>query len=482
MATQTVTCTNRSMSQVLDLASVLKASQAISSEIVVDKLLSILMQIVLDNSGAEKTVLILEKESNLVIEAKGKANNNQTEVVVLPSVRIESSAEVPVGIIKYVHQSQENLVVDNAIEQANFVNDPYIIEHKIKSILCIPLGKQEKLVGILYLENNLTTGAFTNDRIEIVNLLSSQAAISLENAYLYRKSQENTHKLEQSLQELQLTQLQLIQKEKMSILGQLLSGIAHEINNPLGFISGNIAEVNNSVNDIINHLQLYQEKVPNPGEEIVENAEDIDLDYLLEDVPQMLTSMKEGTERIRQITSSLRVFARADSNSKASFNIHEGIDSTLVILKHRLKANDKRPEINLVKDYGDLPEVQSYPGQLNQVFMNIIVNAIEAFDELNEGKSYEQIRTNPNEIKFKTEESDDNSSVVIRISDNGPGMTEEQKTQVFDYLFTTKPVGKGTGLGLSIARQIIDEKHGGKLTCISELGKGTEFIISLPVK
>ncbi len=468
------------MSHVLDLASVLKASQAISSEIVVDKLLSILMQVFIENAGAEKGVFILPKENGLVVEAI--AINASPEVTKQASVSIESSTEVPVSVINHVYHSQENLVINEATNQTNFANDSYINEHQIKSILCMPLRKKEKLTGIVYLENNLTIGAFTSDRIEILNLLSDQAAISLENAYAYQKSQEDFERLSRDLQELQRTQLQLIQKEKMSTLGQLLSGVAHEINNPLGFISGNLEEVNNSVGDIINHLQLYQEKIPNPGEEIVEDAEDIELDYLLEDVPQMLTSMKEGTERIRQITSSLRVFARADSNSKASFNIHEGIDSTLVILKHRLKANDKRPEINVFKEYGDLPEVACYPGQLNQVLMNIIVNAIEVFDEFNEGKSYEQIRSKPNEIKIKTERSDDNNNVIIRLADNGPGMTEEQRQKVFDYLFTTKPVGKGTGLGLSISRQIIEEKHEGKLTCVSELGKGTEFIILLPMK
>ena len=199
----------------------------------------------------------------------------------------------------------------------------------------------------------------------------------------------------------------------------------------------------------------------------------------MEDLPNILASMKEGSERIRHISSSLKTFSRSDTSGQVAFNIHEGINSTLTILKYRLKANDKRPAIEVIKEYGDLPLLKCYPGQLNQVFMNIIANAIDALDELNQHRSYEEIQANPNQITIRTEVSADSNSIVIRIKDNGSGMSKEVKQQLFEHSFTTKPVGQGTGLGLLISRQIVEEAHGGKLTCSSIPGQGTEFAIAL---
>ena len=463
--------TSTSVYQALDLGSILKPLQAISGEFVIDKLISTLMQVIIENVGAEKGALILAREEVLVIEAIATTS----QVTLLPSEPLDANLKVPASIINYVHSTGEKLLLDEPASQTNFAADPYIIQEKSKSVLCLPLRHEDNLIGILYLENNLTTQAFTSDRIEILSILCSQAAISLANAQLYQK-------LDRSLQEVQQAQMHLIQTEKISTLSQLLPGVAHEINNPLGFINGNIDQIVLSVNDIVNHLQLYQDKYPDPGEEIIEDAEDIDLEYLLEDLPKMLESMKDGSNRIRQITSSLRVFSRGDTTSKTAYNIHEGIDSILVILKHRTKAKDTRPEIKIVQEYGDLPDIKCYPGQINQVFMNILSNAIEAFDELNEGRSYQQIQANPNQIIIRTAISADDNQVEIRIIDNGPGMTEEVQKQAFDYLFTTKGVGKGTGLGLAISRQIVEEKHGGKLSCISTVGEGTEFMISIPVQ
>ncbi len=190
--------------------------------------------------------------------------------------------------------------------------------------------------------------------------------------------------------------------------------------------------------------------------------------------------MKQGTERIAEISKSMRTFSRADTTAKVPFNIHDGIDSTLLILRHRLKANEKRPEIQVVKNYGNLPEINCYPGQLNQVFMNLIANGIDAIDESNLGKTFEEIKSAPNQIRITTEIEDETQQVIIRIRDNGMGISDEVKKNIFEHLFTTKGVGKGTGLGLSISRQIVVEKHGGEITCTSELGRGTEFAISLP--
>ncbi|MGB3405068.1 MAG: ATP-binding protein, partial [Microcoleaceae cyanobacterium] len=322
------------------------------------------------------------------------------------------------------------------------------------------------------LENNLTIAAFTEERIEVLKLLCSQAAISIENAQLYQNSQEYAKQLEQSLKELKEAQVQLVQSEKMSALGEMMAGIAHEINNPVGFIGGNITHAEEYLSDLIKHLNLYQGYCLESHLEIVEHAEEIDLDYLLEDLPELITSMKVGVNRIQNISTSMRTFSRSDTAYKVEFDLHEGIDSTLMILKHRLKATDNRSEIKVIKKYSNLPQIFGFPGQLNQVFMNLIANAIDVFDE---AKDIE----NP-QITITTELTEDGKQAIIKIKDNGLGMSEEVQQKVFEHLFTTKPVGKGTGLGLSISRQIIEDKHSGSLECHSQLGKGTEFIIQIP--
>ena len=322
---------------------------------------------------------------------------------------------------------------------------------------------------------------------------------------------------EESLQKVQEAQLQLVQSEKMSGLGQLTAGVAHEINNPVGFIAGNIGYAQDHIRDLLEILHLYREQYPDPLPDIANKIEELDLEFIMQDLPALISSMKEGTDRIRQISTAIGTFSRSDTTSKVPFNIHDGLDSTLLILKHRLKANEQRPTIIVIKDYGDLPPIACYPGQLNQVFMNIIANSIDALDELNQGRDYREIKANPNQITIRTEighgqlEDKDIEQIkkehdreitredpqiinnktsinkkeyrkcTIRISDNGLGMSEEVLTRSFDYLFTTKMPGKGTGLGLSIARQIVTEKHQGRLSCISVPGKGTEFIIEIPL-
>ncbi|HEY9871820.1 MAG TPA: ATP-binding protein [Candidatus Obscuribacterales bacterium] len=290
---------------------------------------------------------------------------------------------------------------------------------------------------------------------------------------------EYVQKIREKQLQLQQAQTQLIQHEKMSTLGQLVAGVAHEINNPISFITGNISHANKYIQDLLDHVKLYQQHFPNPGLEIEEHSKKIDIQYVLKDFPNLLVSMKIGTERIQQLSVSLRTFSRSDKSSKVAFNIHDGIESTLMILRYRLQGNQKRSEIAVKKEYGDLPFVECYPGQINQVFMNIIANAIDVFDELSVGSS--EVNSEGNIIRIKTEVSQHNNSVLVRIEDNGVGMSDELTKRVFDPFFTTKKVGKGTGLGLSISHQIVVEKHGGQLTCISAPGKGTEFIISLPL-
>jgi signal transduction histidine kinase len=281
-------------------------------------------------------------------------------------------------------------------------------------------------------------------------------------------------------QALQHAQVQLIQSEKMSALGSLVAGVAHEINNPVGFLSGNITPALEHIKDLFGLLDLYQQKYSDP--EIQAKIEALDLDFIREDLPKLVGSMREGVNRIRDISTSLRTFSRADSDRPTPFNLHNGIDSTLLILKHRLKADEYRPEIEVIKDYRQLPAVECYAGQLNQVFMNLLANAIDALEEFNQGRSLAEMKAHPNRITVTTLVSEDGQFVNVGIKDNGTGMSEAVKGRIFDHLFTTKGVGKGTGLGLAIAHQIIVEKHCGTLSVKSEPGQGTEFWIEIPIK
>ena len=291
------------------------------------------------------------------------------------------------------------------------------------------------------------------------------------------KLKQRSQELEETLVKLQSTQSQLIQTEKISQLGQLVAGVAHEVNNPVGFISGNLSHAEGYIEDLVNLLNLYQQEFPNPGDVIEEEIAAIDLEYLLEDLPTMISSMKLGADRIKDIMLSLRNYSRTTSDEKKAVNLHEGIDTTLMILSHRLKAKPERPEIKVVKKYADLPLVKCYSGQINQVFMNLFSNAIDALEESNQGKSYEEVNQNPNIITVTT--AVDLPWVNIIIADNGTGIPTQVEQKLFDAFFTTKVEGKGTGLGLSISHQIITEKHGGTLECISSPGNGAKFVIRI---
>ncbi|MDF0551608.1 response regulator [Kamptonema sp. UHCC 0994] len=303
--------------------------------------------------------------------------------------------------------------------------------------------------------------------------------IEKQNQELEQRVQARTAELTRTLHELKQAQVQLVQTEKMSSLGQLVAGVAHEINNPVSFIFGNLNHASEYIKDLLDHLEVYQQNYPNPVSEVSNHAEEIELDYLIEDLPNMINSMKVGAERISNISTSLRNFSRTDASTKIPVNIHEGIDSTLLILRYRLKACGHRPTIEVIKEYGELPLLKCYSGQMNQVFMNLIANAIDVLEE-EESENQAANRKNPR-IKISTEITN-NNSVIIRIADNGAGMSDAIRAQLFEAFFTTKPAGKGTGLGLSISYQIVVEKHGGKLSCTSTLGQGTEFTVEIPIE
>ena len=523
-ATQTSTVrTSSSAGDVLDLASAFKASQAIASEIILEQLLEKLMGILLESAGAQLGYLFLKKGQQLTIEAEISIEHDR--VVIHPSIPISENQNLPRSIINYVYRTQRPVVLEDASQEKLFATDPYVVSQSIKSVLCLPILKQGKLLGLLYLENNLIPAAFTPDRLEVLNVLSSQAAISLENAILYKnlsaaneqleqysrtleekvqertlevtqkntllqqevqeriqaekQLQEKAEELETALRQLQKTQAQLIQTEKMSSLGQLVAGVAHEINNPINFISGNLRHSRDYLEDILSLLELYQECYPYPLDQIENKIEEIDLAFLISDFPNILNSMQNGAERIQSIVLSLRNFARHDEAEKKIVHIQEGIESTLVVLQHRLKDEQENAIVEVETDYGQLPKIECYPGQLNQVFLNIFNNALDALEsnEFDPG-------VHP-KLQISTRsliENPEKEQIEIRIADNGPGMDDKIRHRIFDPFFTTKPVGQGTGLGLWICYQIVVEKHGGQILCHSQPGKGTEIVIQIPLQ
>ncbi len=499
---QTIFTSRSIVSNSLDLAGAIKASQTLSGEIDMEQLLSNLMSIMMENAGASKCTLMLQENDTLKYTAVSFSTTSTTPKVEFPNIPLDWSKDIPLTLINQVKHKLEIVVIDDVSRETALVKDSYIKREQPESILCMPIMNQGEFIGILYLENNFTTGAFTYDRIEFLKLITTQAAISLKNATLYQKLSQAKEKLEeyshsleekveerteelytknqrlqQALQELQTTQTQLIQSEKMSSLGQMVAGIAHEINNPINFIHGNIDHASEYIEDLLDLVSVYQQEYNDSSELVAEKVEEVDLDFLAEDLPKLLNSMRVGTSRIRSIVLSLRNFSRLDEAEMKSVDIHEGIDNSLMILQHRLKAKNDRQEIEVIKEYDQLPEVNCYPGQLNQVFMNILSNAIDALEEQIMG---EDSQLKHLQIRISTELMED-STVKIRIADNGSGIPEEVQEKIFDPFFTTKPVGSGTGLGLSISYQIIVDKHKGQLNCSAVPGEGTEFMIMIPV-
>jgi len=305
--------------------------------------------------------------------------------------------------------------------------------------------------------------------------ISDRKQAEVELQFSEQREREKAQQLEQTLADLKKAQSQLIQAEKMSSIGQMVAGVAHEINNPISFIYGNIIPAAQYARDLVKMIELYQQYYPEPVPEIQEELAEVEVDFIAGDFPKIMASMQEGANRIKQIVLSLRNFSRLDETDRKVIDIHEGIESTLVILQHRFQSQPKHREIQVIKNYGNLPKVECYPAQLNQVFMNLLVNAIDAVEESSANRTCQV-----NQIRIVTEVSSENQ-VCVRISDSGPGIHPEVQSRMFDPFFTTKPIGTGTGLGLSISYQIVKDTHGGKLECHSEVGRGTEFAIELPI-
>lgn len=357
----------------------------------------------------------------------------------------------------------------------------------LKTLLVAPVQTRSHQTGVIVCEHFQERRPWNDHEVELIAAVVDQLAIAIDQAELYAQSRTaavlataQAEQLKKALHDLHAYQTQLVQTEKMSTLGTLVAGIAHEINNPTSFIYGNLHYANEYIKDLLQLVRLYQQHYPNPVPEIKIHAQAVELEFLIEDLPKVLSSMETGAERIRHLVLSLRNFSRLDQSQMQSVDLHEGIDSTLLILHHKLKANSDRPCIQIIKEYGELPLIECHPSQLNQVFMNLIGNAIDALEEIQ--TKAENFRPNFSPTIWIRTEVSACDHITVRIADNGPGITEEAKVQLFDPFFTTKPIGKGTGLGLSISYHIVVEKHKGTLQCESVLGQGTEFAIEIPVR
>jgi PAS domain S-box-containing protein len=419
-----------------------------------------LLQSIIDNTSAcifvkeylhtNGTYLLVNRQFETLFNCDRRLLDGKTDYDIFP----KSVAKMLRDNDRRVIKSGKLFQVEEVVPQADGLHTSVVVKVPL-------LNDENQPYGICGIATDIT------DRVRV-----EEQRQRAEEALRHSESQlrQQTHQLEQTLQDLKQTQAQLVQTEKMSSLGQLVAGVAHEINNPVSFIYGNINHADEYTQDLIRLIALYQSHYPDLIPEIADEVDAIDLDFLIADLPKLMASMKLGAERIQEIVLSLRTFSRMDESEMKAVNIHEGIDSTLMILQNQLRKQPNYPAIQVIKDYGELPLVECYAGQLNQVFMNILSNAIDALNEGNRDWRVIRIRTEMN-----------SAHITIWIADNGCGMSEIARQRVFDPFFTTKPIGKGTGLGLSISYQIVTEKHKGSLQCSSSPNRGTEFLIKIPI-
>jgi len=411
----------------------------------------------------------------------------------LPSLLGEHAPELGQSLAERILRLESLQLDDTHSDRIDPGLQSWIDAWDIQSFLLVPLETHSGQLGAIVCSHCRAPRHWSQADVDLLYAVTNQLAIAIDQAELYAQTraaafaaQAQAQQLNQTLQTLRQTQAKMIQNEKMSSLGQLVAGIAHEINNPVGFVSGNLTYAETYFKDLLGLLHLYQKHYPEPNPEIQQYIDNVDLEFLLDDYANLLNSMKIGTERISKIVTSLRNFSRLDEAEVKAVDLHQGLDSTLLILQNRLKARTNIPAIEIIKEYGTLPPIDCYASQLNQVFLNILSNAIDALQDRPAPRII-TIMTNVRSACAVNGDSTgastletDRSWVIIRIKDNGNGMPEEVRQKIFDPFFTTKPVGQGTGLGLSISHQIIAEKHHGWLTCESEPGCGTEFMIEIP--
>jgi PAS domain S-box-containing protein len=377
---------------------------------------------------------------------------------------------IPIGQFKIglIAQEKSPHLTNDVLSDPRVSDRRWAAQEGMVAFAGYPLMIGDRVLGVVAL---FAKHPLSENTLELLHRMSNQISLGVQRYQFEAQLRQQTTTLRQTLQELQQNQSHLIQSEKMSSLGEMVAGVAHEINNPVNFIHGNLNYVKSYSADLIELVKYYQKEVPTPSRRLQDFLEGIDLNFILADFPPMLNSMKLGTERIREIVLTLRNFSRLDEAAMKEVDIHDGINSTLLMLQHKLKATNDRPEIQISTQYTNLPQVNCYAGQLNQVFMNLLANAIDALD---------QYLDLPPVITIITSLTSENT-IAIRIQDNGAGIPEAIQSRLFDPFFTTKSVGQGTGLGLSISYQIIVDQHQGKITCDSTIGEGTSFTVTLPI-
>jgi signal transduction histidine kinase len=438
----------------LDLGTAMEAAAALSMELQQDRLLARLLTLSMRHAGAQRAFFLVEEDGRTRAAC---ALGVTGEIEVDPGKPIEQRADLAISVVRYVERTGETVAVSDAGRDPRFERDAYVQRTGARSILCLPVMRQGMRKGILYLENTETAAAFTPAHIRLLSLLSAQAAISIENAALYdtleQKVQQRTAELAeknaellQKNAEILKAQAHLVQSEKMASLGQLVAGVAHEINNPINFIASGLPSLRRDVDKVASMVPAA--------------ARGADFDKIRGRLGKLFTAIEDGTKRTAEIVKNLRSFSRLDEAAQKTADLHEALDSTLSLLTGKL--GDR---ITVERRYGDLPKVECYPSQLNQVFMNLFVNAVQAMDDRG---------------TLTIETARDGETVTIAVSDTGKGIPPEIRDKIFDPFFTTKPVGEGTGLGLSISHGII-AKHGGHIEVESEPGRGTKFKITLPV-
>jgi C4-dicarboxylate-specific signal transduction histidine kinase len=464
-----------SQAGVLDLSTVMKASQAISSEIVLDRLLKKLMRIVIENAGAQRGFLILEDRNQLFIEAEGAVDKE--DVIAMQSVPVDTNSELSMAIVNYVARTQESVVLHDAAGEGLFRADAYVVKTRPKSVLCAPLVNQGRLAGIIYLENNLTSGAFTPARLEVLSLLSAEIAISVDNARLYnsleQKVEERTEQLRKSnddlnaaYQDLKAAQVQLVHAEKMASLGQLTAGIAHEIKNPLNFVNNFATTVDELADELVDELTSNKKK---PVAQVLEDVEGLVTD--LKTAAQMVN--KHG-QRADSIIRSMMQHAHTSSNERVSTNVNQFVEEYVSLTYHGMRAQQSDFNVSIETSYDEaVGSVEMVPQDIGRVLVNLLNNAYYAVTEKRKSadESYEPTVTVGTTLLRDT--------VEIRVGDNGDGIPVEIREKIFEPFYTTKPAGSGTGLGLSLSYDIIVVQHGGSFELKGGDGEGATFVITL---